>query len=93
MEIAAIACLGTLGIASIGTILSTISANTRMKEVMLPVLQIPLTIPVVIASVEATAQVLMGETTGISSWLYLLAGFTIVYSTVSYLVFEFVVEE
>ena len=93
LEIAAIACLGTLGVATIGTILSTISANTRMKEVMLPVLQIPLTVPVVIASVEATSMVLTGETKGISTWLYLLAGFSIVYLTASYLVIDFVLEE
>src|SRR5256712_13563830 len=93
LEIAAIAALATLAIASVGSVLSTISANTRMKEVMLPVLQIPLTVPVVISSVEATSMVLSGDTKGISSWLYLLAGFSIVYLTVSYLVFEFVVEE
>jgi heme exporter protein B len=93
LKVAAIACLGTLGIASIGTILSTISANTRMKEVMLPVLQIPLTVPVVIASVEATRVVLTNDPEQISSWLYILGGFTIVYLTVSYLVFEFAVEE
>src|SRR2546425_5627951 len=89
LKVAAIACLGTLGIASVGTILSTISANTRMKEVMLPVLQIPLTIPVVIAAVEATRVVLTNDPEEISAWLYILAGFTIVYLTVSYLVFEF----
>jgi heme exporter protein B len=93
LGITAISFLGTLGIASVGTILSTISANTRMKEVMLPVLQIPLTIPVIIASVEATRQVLARETREISPWLYILAGFTIVYLTASYLVFEFAVEE
>ena len=93
LEIAAITCLATFAIASVGTILSTISANTRMKEVMLPVLQIPLTVPVVIAAVDATGRVLTGETKEISSWLYLLAGFSIVYLTVSYLVFEFAVEE
>ncbi len=93
LEIAAISCLGTLGVATIGTILSTISANTRMKEVMLPVLQIPLTVPVVIAAVEATSMVLSGETKGISSWLYLLAGFSIVYLTASYLLIDFVLEE
>jgi heme exporter protein B len=93
LEIAGITVLGTLGIAAIGTILSTISANTRMKEVMLPVLQIPLTIPVVMSSVEATSMVLTGETKQISSWLYILAGFSIVYLTLSYLVFDFVLEE
>src|SRR3989442_13309714 len=48
LKVVAIPCLGTLGIASVGTILSTISPNTRMKEVILPVLQIPLTIHVAI---------------------------------------------
>jgi heme exporter protein B len=93
LEIAAIAALGTLGIAAVGTILSTISANTRMKEVMLPILQIPLTVPVVIAAVEATSQVLNNDDPQISTWLAILAGFSIVYLTVSYLVFEFAVEE
>src|SRR5947208_15198093 len=78
LEIAGIAVLGTFAIAAIGSILSTISANTRMKEVMLPVLQIPLTVPVVISSVEATSMVLSGDTEGIYSWLYRLTGFSIV---------------
>ena len=93
LGITGIACLGTLGFAAVGTILSTISANTRMKEVMLPVLQIPLTVPVVIACVEATRQILTEVRPQIATWLYILAGFSIVYLTVSYLVFEFVVEE
>jgi ABC-type transport system involved in cytochrome c biogenesis permease component len=58
LGILGISVLGTLGIAAVGTILSTISANTRMKEVMLPILQIPLCVPVVIAAVEATSQIL-----------------------------------
>jgi heme exporter protein B len=93
LEVAAIACLGTLAIAGVGTILSTISSNTRMKEVMLPVLQIPLTVPVILSAVESTRQVLTEETRQISSWLYILGGFTIVYLTLSYLLFEFAVEE
>jgi len=93
LGIAGISILGTLGISAVGTILSTISANTRMKEVMLPILQIPLTVPVVIAAVEATSQILNNEKPQISAWLTILAGFSIVYLTVSYLVFEFAVEE
>jgi heme exporter protein B len=93
IEVAGIAGLGTIAIAGVGTILSTISSNTRMKEVMLPVLQIPLTVPVIISAVESTRQVLTDEVRQISSWLYILAGFTIVYLTLSYLLFEFAVEE
>jgi heme exporter protein B len=93
LAIAGISILGTLGMAAVGTILSTISANTRMKEVMLPILQIPLTVPVVIAAAEATSQILNKETPEISAWLTILGGFSIVYLVVSYLVFEFAVEE
>jgi len=91
--IAGVSVLGTLGIAAVGTILSTISGNTRMKEVILPILQIPLTVPVVIAAVEATSQIMNNDKPEISAWLTILAGFSIVYLTVSYLVFEFAVEE
>src|SRR5689334_9687233 len=74
-EVAAIALLGTLAIAGVGTILSTISSSTRMKEVMLPVLQIPLTFPVILAAVESTRKVLSEEAAQIGSWLYILGGF------------------
>jgi heme exporter protein B len=93
LKVGAIGLLGMLAIAAVGTILSVLSSATRMKEVMLPVLQIPLTIPVVICAVEATAGILIPEYGEISSWLSILTGFTIVYLTVSYLIFEFAVEE
>jgi heme exporter protein B len=93
LKVGGIACIGTLAIAGVGTILSTISSNTRMKEVMLPVLQVPLTVPVIIAAVETTRQVMTDEIRAISSWLYILSGFTIVYLTLCYLLFEFAVEE
>jgi heme exporter protein B len=84
---------GTLGFVSVGTTLSMISSRTRMKEVILPILQIPMTLPVIIAAVTATGMVLSGETDGISFPLSVLGVFSIVYLTASYLVFEHVVEE
>jgi heme exporter protein B len=92
-EIFGVAILGTLGFVAIGTILSMISAHTRMKEVILAVLQIPLTVPVVLMSVSATRMILSGDTEGISARLSILAAFSIVYLTASYLLFEYVVEE
>src|SRR6266851_10209264 len=47
--------LGTLGIAIPGTAFSAISAQARMRELMLPLLLLPLLTPVLIASTEATA--------------------------------------
>ena len=88
-----IAVLGTFGFATVGTILSVISANTRMSEVMLPVLQIPLTLPMILAAVAATVAVLTDEGEGLSSWMNLLIGFDIIFFVVSYLLFDYVVEE
>jgi len=91
--IIAIAALGTLGFVAVGTILSLISANTRMREVMLPLLQIPMMVPVVIAAVESTTMIFADEREGISTWLSMLGGFSIVYLLASYLMFEYAVEE
>ena len=85
--------LGTLAFVSIGTTLSMISAHTSMKEVMLPILQIPMTLPVVIVAVEATSKVLREETGDMAFPLSLLGVFSTVYITASYFVFEYIVEE
>ena len=93
IEILGVSVLGTLGFVSIGTILSMISSQTRMKEVLLAVLQIPLTLPVVLSAVGATAKILQNDPEGIAYALLMLGGFSIVYLTASFLLFEFVVEE
>jgi heme exporter protein B len=88
-----VAALGTFGFAAVGTILSMISSNTRMREVMLPVLQIPLTLPMIISAVGATALALEGETEGFSLFVNLVIAFDIIFLVISYMVFEYVVEE
>lgn len=91
--ITGITLLGTLGFVAIGTTLSLISAQTRMKEVMLPVLQIPMTFPVVLSAVQATAMAMNDDTRGISFPLSVLGVFSTVYLTASYFIFEYLVEE
>ena len=86
--------LGTLGYATVGTIFGAVSANTRMREVMLPVLQFPVAVPVFIGAIEATTGALRGEPfSTYASWVNLLAGFSIVFLVLSYLLFEYVLEE
>lgn len=92
-RVALISLLGTFGFVVVGTILSTVSANTRMREVMLPVLQFPLSMPVLIAAVEATSLTLRGDFGQANDWLKLVVAFDIIFFVVSYLVFDFVVEE
>ncbi len=85
---------GTVGYAAVGTIFGAVSANTRMREVMLPVLQFPVAVPVFIAGIEATTGALRGQSPAeYASWLRLLAGFSVVFMVLSYLLFEYVLEE
>jgi heme exporter protein B len=84
--------LGTLGFASVGTVFSAIAANTRMREVMLPILLLPVTIPVLIAAVETTAFAIGGREDA-SFWFKLLIAYDIVFTIASFLIFEYVIEE
>ncbi|MDP8922404.1 MAG: heme exporter protein CcmB [Chloroflexota bacterium] len=88
-----VALLGTLGFAAAGTLVSAIAANTRAREVMLPVLLLPLATPVLIASVQATGQALGGRPAETLPWLQLLVGFDVILLGMSYVLFEFVLEE
>lgn len=88
------AFLGTLGYVAVGTIFGAIAANTRMREVMLPVLQFPVAVPIFIAAIQATTGALRGNAFGdYASWLRLLLAFGIVFTVLSYLLFEYVLEE
>ncbi len=82
---------GTLGYAALGTIFGAVAANTRMREVMLPVLQFPVAFWVLILAIDATSDVLRGA--GSAGGLVRVAGLSIVYAVVSFLLFEYVLEE
>jgi heme exporter protein B len=86
--------LGTAGFASVGTIFSAISANTRSREIMLPILLFPITIPVMLASIKSTTYLLGGnEIQQVWPWIRLLLGFDIVFFVVCFILYEYVVEE
>jgi heme exporter protein B len=86
--------LGTWGLASLGTIFSAVSANTRMQELMLPLLLLPLTVPVLIAAIESTAILLSGRPISEAGlWFRLLAGFDIIFTVLCWLLFGYVIEE
>jgi heme exporter protein B len=89
-----IVVLGTLGFAGVGTILSAMTAQTRAREVLLPILLLPVAAPVLIAAVKATAGVLDGlALQEIARWLQLLVAFDIIFPAVAFMSFDFVVRE
>jgi heme exporter protein B len=87
-----IVLLGTLGIATIGTLFSTIAAATRARELLLPILVFPLIVPVVIGAVRATGA-LMAPSINEPPWLGLMLAFDLIFLSISLLVFEYVIEE
>jgi heme exporter protein B len=86
--------LATIGFAAVGTLFSALSANTRAREMVLPILFLPVVLPVVISAVQASEKVLDGKSWGgLSPYLQLILAFDVVITAVSYLVFAYVIEQ
>ena len=85
---------GTLGYVAVGVTFAAIAANTRMREVMLPVLQFPVILPLFMAAIESTSGAFKGDPPAdFLSWLKLLIAFGIIFMVLSFLLFEYVLEE
>ncbi len=93
-RLALIIILAVLGFSAVGTLFSALAVNTRSRDIMLPVLFLPVVVPVIIAAVKATGPVLTGSPwSEISTWLQIMVVFDIIYLVVATLVFDFVIEE
>ena len=90
--LAAVVLLGSLGLASIGTLFSAISVGTRFREVMLPLLLLPLLVPVLLGAVRATTALLAGGELPFAP-VQLLIVTDATYLIVSFLAFDFVLDE
>ncbi len=85
--------LGTIGYAAIGTLLAAIAVNTRAREVMLPILLLPLAVPLLIAAVQATSGLLEGLTLAeVNAWMRILVVYDLVMVAVAVLTFEYAIE-
>ncbi len=86
--------LGTFGFCAVATLFSAVTLNARMREVMLPLLVFPIYIPAVIGAVRATTSIISGEPLAWAfAWIRLLIVFDIIFVTLAYLLFEYVLEE
>jgi heme exporter protein B len=86
--------LGVAGIAAIGTLCAAIASRTRAREVLLPILMFPLLAPLLIAATRTTAGALVGQGAAeMQSWLLMLLGFDIVFTTAGWLSFDYILEE
>lgn len=86
--------LGTIGFAAVGTVLSAIAASTKMREVMLPILLFPVSIPLLMAAVKLTSGALQSlDFSQLAWWLNILLLYDVVFVVVAFWVFEYVIEE
>ena len=87
-----IVLLGTLGVATVGTLFSAMAAATQARELLLPILVFPLIVPIVIGAVRATGDLMVASPNS-PPWLGLMTAFDVIFLSVSMLTFEFVIKE
>lgn len=86
--------LGSIGYVSVGTLFAALSASSRARESMLPILLMPVMVPVFMAGVGLSAAVLDGRTFDeFQRWLWVMLAYDLVFITIAYLVFDLIWEE
>lgn len=86
--------LGTVGFVAVGTLFAAIAANTKTREVMLPILLLPVVTPVLVSAVNATGLSFDGQPwSELAPWLAILAAFDAIYLVLSPWLFDQVVQE
>lgn len=86
--------LGSVGYVAIGTLLSSMAVQTRTRDILLPILLFPLTIPIFVAAVKGSTAFLQGlPMEEIWPYLNLLIVYDVIFTAVAFMVFDFVVEE
>ena len=94
VEVLIATVLGTVGFTAVGAVFAALAVNTRAREMVLPVLFLPIVSPVIIAAVESSAIALSGGSfRDMAMWLIIIVAFDIIFLTVSFLVFSYVIEE
>jgi heme exporter protein CcmB len=86
---------GTLGFAAVGTLFAAMLVRTRSRDVLLPLLLYPITVPVIIAGVRGTAALLQADADlpMARAWLSMLVFFDVIFVTLALWTFEAVMTE
>jgi heme exporter protein B len=93
--LAAVLVLADVALAVIGTLVSAIAVQTRARDLIGPVIGLPLLVPALIAMARAAGPLLTVHTSGSppAKWLALLALYDLVFSLLAYAVFDFLLED
>jgi heme exporter protein B len=89
-----ITLLAAIGLVAVGTLFSAMAVNTRLAELLLPMLALPFFVPVVIGAAQATAKLLSGRPLDeATAWLKLLLAFDIVFVTACTAAYRYTLED
>jgi len=90
----AIAVLAAIGLVAVGTLFSAMAVNTRLAELLLPMLSLPFFVPIVIGASQSTAKLLSGRPVAeAEAWIKLLIAFDIIFVTACTLAYPFTVDD
>ena len=92
--LAPIAILASVGLVAVGTLFSSMAVNTRLAELLLPMLSLPFFIPIVLASAQASTRLLAGRPMADAMpWLKVLLAFDLVFVVACTVAFPYTLEE
>jgi heme exporter protein B len=94
-ELPAILLLGNVGIAAVGALVAALAAETRTRELIVPLMLLPLLVPLLISCAQATEPLMRSEQgpEDLGRWLGLLTLYDVVFVLVSVAVFDFLLED
>jgi heme exporter protein B len=90
-----VVAIADVGFVAIGTLFAAIAAQTRSRELMLPILALPMLVPLFIGAVELTSDLLLGVAVGELAgrgWFGLMVGYDVIFIVGAMLGFEFAIE-
>jgi len=94
LQLVAITFLATVGFVAVGSLFSALAVNTKAREMVLPILFLPVVVPIIISAVKASGLALSGESwSGLFPWLQIIGAFDAIFLVVSFWLFAFIIEE
>lgn len=86
--------LGTLGYIVVGTLMAAMAVQARTRDMLLPILLFPVSLPIFVAAVKASSGYLQGaQVVVIQPWLTILIVYDVIFTAVAFMVFDYIVEE
>jgi len=94
-ELLLVLLLADLGLAAVGALVSALAAETRARELIVPLLLLPLAVPLLIGAASATSPLLSegGGGEDLARYLALLGGYDLVFGLIAFGVFDFLLED